>query len=29
LLSDKYLSDPINNDRMAAARAAVSKATGE
>lgn len=26
LLADKYLSDPINNDRMAQARAALTKA---
>jgi len=29
LLKDKYLADPINADRMAAARAAIAKATGE
>lgn len=29
LLADKYLSDPINADRMAAARAAIRKARGE
>lgn len=29
LLTDKYLSDPINKDRMAKARAAIAKATGE
>jgi hypothetical protein len=29
LLLDPYLSDPINNDRMTAARAAVARATGE
>jgi len=29
LLSDKYLSDPINADRMAASRAAIAKATGK
>lgn len=28
LLADTYLSDPINNDRMALARAAVASATG-
>ena len=28
LLSDKYLSDPINRDRMEKALAAVAKATG-
>lgn len=28
LLSDNYLADPINADRMAEARAAVAKATG-
>ena len=28
LLGDKYLSDPLNADRMASARAAVAKATG-
>jgi hypothetical protein len=28
LLADKYLSDPINRDRMANARAAIAKATG-
>jgi len=28
LLADKYLSDPINADRMAKARAAIAKATG-
>lgn len=28
LLSDRYLSDPINADRMAGARAAIQKATG-
>jgi len=28
LLADKYLSDPINADRMAQARAAVAKALG-
>lgn len=28
LLADKYLSDPINADRMAQARAAIAKATG-
>ena len=28
LLADKYLSDPINAERMAAARAAVNKAKG-
>lgn len=28
LLADPYLSDPINNDRMAAARAAIARATG-
>ena len=28
LLADPYLSDPINNDRMAPARAAVAAATG-
>ena len=28
LLADKYLADPINADRMAKARAAISKATG-
>ena len=27
LLADKYLSDPINADRMATARAAIAKAT--
>lgn len=27
LLTDKYLSDPINKDRMAKARAAIAKAT--
>ena len=27
LLEDKYLSDPINADRMAAARAAIARAT--
>jgi hypothetical protein len=29
LLSDNYLADPINADRMAEARAAVAKATGK
>ena len=29
LLADKYLSDPINADRMANARAAILKAKGE
>jgi len=29
LLTDKYLRDPINKDRMAKARAAIAKATGE
>lgn len=29
LLSDKYLADPINADRMAKARAAIAKATGK
>ncbi len=29
LLADPYLSDPINTDRMAQARAAITKATGE
>lgn len=29
LLADAYLSDPVNGDRMASARAAVLKATGE
>jgi hypothetical protein len=29
LLADKYLSDPINADRMAKARAAIAKAKGE
>lgn len=29
LLSDEYLSDPVNGDRMASARAAVLKVTGE
>lgn len=28
LLDDPYLSDPINNERMAAARAAIARATG-
>lgn len=28
LLADRYLSDPVNADRMAKARAAVRKATG-
>lgn len=28
LLADKYLSDPINADRMANARAAIAKAKG-
>lgn len=28
LAADKYLSDPINNDRMAKARAAIAKAVG-
>jgi hypothetical protein len=28
LLQDPYLSDPINDDRMAQAKAAVAKATG-
>lgn len=27
LVADKYLADPINADRMAAARAAIAKAT--
>ena len=29
LCADKYLSDPINADRMANARAAIAKAKGE
>lgn len=29
LLTDKYLSDPINKDRMAKARAAIAKALTE
>ena len=29
LLADKYLSDPINRDRMANARAAFARATGK
>jgi hypothetical protein len=29
LLDDPYLSDPINTDRMAQARAAITKAIGE
>ena len=29
LLADKYLSDPINRDRMANARAAIARATGK
>lgn len=29
LLADKYLSDPINRDRMANARAAIRAATGQ
>lgn len=29
LCADKYLADPINADRMANARAAIAKATGE
>lgn len=29
LLNDKYLSDPINTDRMAQARAAVARATSK
>jgi hypothetical protein len=29
LCADKYLSDPINTDRMKNARAAIQKATGE
>ncbi len=28
LLSDKYLADPINADRMAGAKAAIAKAAG-
>lgn len=28
LLADRYLSDPVNHDRMASARAAIAKATG-
>lgn len=28
LVADKYLSDPINADRMARARAAIAKAEG-
>lgn len=29
LCADKYLADPINADRMANARAAIAKATGQ
>jgi hypothetical protein len=29
LCADRYLSDPINADRMANARAAIAKATGQ
>ena len=29
LCADKYLSDPINNDRMAPARAAIARARGQ
>jgi hypothetical protein len=29
LCADKYLSDPINSDRMKNARAAIQRATGE